>query len=94
MFLGDELFIGDLSPLLISQLDRLSDLEKQAIDWIASERQPVDISQNPADGVLSKLELWQAIQSLVRRGLVEKISAGERSHFQLNPVFQQYLQLQ
>lgn len=94
LFLDDEIFIGDLSPLLESQLNRLSDLEKQAIDWIQSQPQPVDISQNPADVVLSKSDLWQAIQSLVRRGLIEKVSAGERSHFQLNPVFKPYIQLQ
>jgi len=51
LFLDDEIFIGDLSPLLESQLNRLSDLEKQAIDWIQSQPQPVDISQNPADVV-------------------------------------------
>lgn len=44
-------------------------------------------SLQSADSQLSKSELWQAIQSLARRGLVEKVLVGGRSKFFLNPVF-------
>ncbi|SKB14146.1 conserved hypothetical protein [Planktothrix sp. PCC 11201] len=92
-FLEDknDIFIGELSPILESKLERLSDLEKQVISRLAHQQQVIDISQQLADRHFSKTDLLQAIQSLVRRGLVEKVSEGERSLFELNPVFQQYI---
>ncbi len=89
---GTDLFLGDLEPLLESHLERLSDSEKKAFYWLASQNEAVDISQQPTDSDLSKSELWPAIQSLARRGLVEKVLVGGRSKFQINPVFQQYIQ--
>ncbi len=92
-FLEDknDIFIGELSPSLEVQLERLSQLEKQVISSLADQQQPLNISQQLTDGKLSRTELLQAIQSLVRRGLVEKISEGERSLFILNSIFQQYI---
>jgi hypothetical protein len=89
---GTDLFLGDLESLLESHLERLSESEKKAFYWLASQNEAVDISQQAADSELSKAELWQAIQSLSRRGLVEKVLVGARSKFQINPVFQQYIQ--
>jgi hypothetical protein len=89
---GTDLFLGDLEPILESHLERLSALEKKALYWLASQNEAVDISQQPADSELSKSEFWQAIQSLARRGLVEKVLVGGRSQFQINPVFKEYIQ--
>ncbi|TAH17572.1 MAG: ATPase, partial [Oscillatoriales cyanobacterium] len=89
---GTDLFLGDLEPILESHLERLSESEKKALYWLASQNEAVDISRQPADSELSRSELWQAIQSLARRGLVEKMLVGARSKFQINPVFQQYIQ--
>jgi NB-ARC domain len=96
LFLADQndIFLGDIEPLLESHLERLSESEKQVSYWLASQAQAVDISQQPANSELSKSEFWQAIQSLVRRGLVEKMQVGARSHFHLNPIFKQYIQSQ
>jgi hypothetical protein len=88
---GNDVFLGDLEPLLETHLERLSDSEKKALYWLATQTEAVDISRQPADSLLSKSEFWQAIQSLARRGLVEKILVGTRSKFQINPVFQQYI---
>jgi hypothetical protein len=92
-FLADqnEIYLGDLEPLLESHLERLSESEKKVGYWLASQDEAVDISQQPADSDLSKSEFWQAIQSLARRSLVEKVLVGGRSKFQINPVFQQYI---
>jgi hypothetical protein len=94
LFLADEtdLFLGDLEPLLESHLERLSESEKKVGYWLATQNEPVDISQQPADSELSKSEFWQAIQSLGRRSLVEKVLVGGRSMFLLNPVFKAYIQ--
>ena len=89
---GTDLFLGDLEPLLESHLERLSDSEKKAFYWLASQNEAVDISRQAADSDLSRSEFWQAIQSLARRGLVEKMLVGSRSMFQINPVFKAYIQ--
>lgn len=86
------IFIGDLEPLLESHLERLTDLEIKASNWLARQAEAVDIARYPSTSDFSKSELWQAIQSLGRRGLVEKVQVGEQVMFQLNPVFQQYIQ--
>jgi hypothetical protein len=91
---GTDLFLGDLEPILESHLERLSDSEKKAFYWLASQNEAVDISQQAVDSDLSRSEFWQAIQSLARRGLVEKMLVGGRSKFQINRVFQQYIQSQ
>ena len=89
---GDDIYLGDIEPLLESQLERLSESEQKVSEWLASQDDAVDISQPPADSELSRSQLWQAIQSLTRRGLVEKIQVGGRSLFFLNPVFKAYIQ--
>ena len=96
LFLADQndIFLGDIEPLLETHYERLSESEKQLSYWLASQAEAVDISQQPTDSQLSKSEFWQAIQSLARRGLVEKVQIGARSHFHLNPIFKQYLQSQ
>ncbi|WP_354636176.1 ATP-binding protein [Planktothricoides raciborskii] len=88
LFLADqeEIFIGDLSPILESHLDRLSELEKKVISTF-SEYESVDISQASGLREFAKSELTEAMQSLGRRGLVEKVTTGGRSRFLLNPVF-------
>lgn len=59
--------------------------------WLAHQNEPIDISQKPTDSQLSQSEIWQAIQSLARRGLVEKVQTEARAKFLLNPVFQEYI---
>ncbi|WP_293332059.1 hypothetical protein [Microcoleus sp. CAWBG58] len=49
-------------------------------------------SLQSTDRELSRSQFWQAIQSLARRGLVEKVLVGGRSQFQINPVFKKYIQ--
>ncbi|KOR33634.1 ATPase, partial [Planktothricoides sp. SR001] len=92
LFLSDQedIFIGDLSPIIEYHLDRLSELEKKVISRF-SEYEAVDIS--PASGLreFAKSELTEAMQSLGRRGLVEKVTTGGRSHFLLNSLFKQYI---
>lgn len=93
-FLSDvnDLFLGDLEPILESHLERLSDAEKKALYWLATQNETVDISRQATESELSQPEFWQAIQSLARRGLVERVLVGTRSMFLLNPVFKAYIQ--
>ncbi|MCT7964710.1 hypothetical protein NG799_00015 [Laspinema sp. D1] len=87
-----EIFLGDLEPLLLAHLERLSDAEKTVSGWLALQGEAVEISPHPVESGLSKSEFWQAIQSLARRGLVEKLSVESGYRFRLNPVFQYYIQ--
>lgn len=93
-FLADknDIYLGDLEPILESHLEHLSESEKKVGYWFATQAEAVDISQQPADSELSKSEFWQAIQSLTRRGLVEKVLVEARSKFQINRVFKAYIQ--
>jgi len=89
---GNNIYLGDIEPLLESHLERLSESEKKVSHWLAHQNEPVDISQKPTDSQLSQSEIWQAIQSLARRGLVEKVQKETRSSkFQINPVFKDYI---
>ncbi|HEY9865017.1 MAG TPA: ATP-binding protein [Candidatus Obscuribacterales bacterium] len=93
LFLAEQndIYLGDLEPNLESQLKRLSESEKQVIHWLAHQDQPVNISQKPTNIELSKSQFWQAIQSLIRQDLIEKVEAEGRSLFRLNPIFQCYI---
>jgi predicted transcriptional regulator len=90
----NDVYLGDIEPLLETHLERLSESEKKVSNWLANQAEAVDISQKPANLELSKSEIWQAIQSLGRRSLVERREMGERSYFQINPILKQYIQSQ
>lgn len=69
----DTLVLGnDLTAILHRLFNRLSDLEKKVMYRVASEESPVSISQLLEDIKLSPSELFNGIQSLKRRSLIEK----------------------
>ncbi|MEG4319522.1 MULTISPECIES: NB-ARC domain-containing protein [unclassified Microcoleus] len=92
LFLKDEneLFLGDIKTNLESQLERLSELEKNAINWLANQDKPIDISQKPANMEVSQAKFMHIIQSLTRRCLVEKVSE-KPAKFQLNSIFKAHI---
>lgn len=94
LFLEDQennIYLGDLEPIIESHLQRLSASEKKLIDWLASQNERVNIAQKPTNSELSKSEFLQGIKSLMRRGLVDKVQLENRSYFQVNSLFQSYL---
>ncbi|MDJ1178645.1 NB-ARC domain-containing protein [Roseofilum sp. BLCC_M91] len=91
----EEIYLGDVKPILETQLERLSDLEKRVMVWLARQEGGIDLVAKLPDREFSKSQLWDGMRSLGRRGLVEKQLAGERSHFVLHPLWQQHcLELQ
>jgi hypothetical protein len=92
-FLADQndIYLGDLHPFLKEYLERLAESEKQVIYWLSTQDEPVNIAQKTANLELSKPEFIQAIQSLIRRNLIEKVEGGGRSLFLLNPMFKHYV---
>ncbi|NDJ18385.1 NACHT domain-containing protein [Myxacorys almedinensis A] len=88
-FLNQETAVfGDISKLLDEQFDRLSDLEKQMMYWIAINRTGVSLAELADDIVppVPKRQLFEALASLARRPLVEKHGA----RFTQQPVVMEY----
>ncbi|NEQ21583.1 MAG: hypothetical protein F6K28_20675, partial [Microcoleus sp. SIO2G3] len=80
---------GRVRDLLNQQFNRLSDLEIEVMYWLAINREPVSVSELREDIVAleSPPKLIEAVQSLVRRSLIEKSAAL----FTLQPVVMEYL---
>ncbi|BAY50039.1 WD-40 repeat-containing protein (plasmid) [Scytonema sp. HK-05] len=80
---------GDIHELLDQQFSRLSYLEVDIMYWLAINREPVSLSELRED-IVSQVppqKLLEALESLVRRSLVEKSAAT----FTLQPVVMEYV---
>jgi WD40 repeat protein len=89
-FLEQGVILSDgIEALLSQQCDRLSEIEKQVLYWLAIYREPGSIAQLLADFIPSGLrsQLLAALQSLHWRSLIEK-SGG---CFTLQPVVMEYI---
>lgn len=83
--------ISDLELLFNSNFSRLSDLEKEALECLAIQSEPVSISQPPSDWKFSGLDCINVIQSLRRRCLIEKVEHRQTSLFFLQPILKSYV---
>ncbi|MEG4440647.1 NB-ARC domain-containing protein [Microcoleus sp. AT9_B5] len=88
VFLGDE-----LTPILQQHYQRLSEIEKQAISQLSNEIEPVSFTQWMAKCQGSQGELCKAIQSLARRGMIEKLNGETETVFTIPPVLKQYVKM-
>ena len=79
---------GNIRDLLDQQFSRLANLEKDIMYWLAINREPVSLSEIREDIVspIPPQNLLEALESLVRRSLVEKNTAL----FTLQPVVMEY----
>ena len=80
---------GDIRELIDQQFQRLSELEKDLMYWLAINREPVSISQLSEDlsSPINKINLLDTLDSLGRRSLIEKNAAC----FTLQPVVREYI---
>ncbi|HBB32601.1 MAG TPA: hypothetical protein DDZ80_31560 [Cyanobacteria bacterium UBA8803] len=91
------LIIGDILPnILNQQFERLSDLEKEILYWLAIENQPISLSElreNMKFSVSSLSKLLPALESLKRRSLLEKEQGTQAREaiFAIEPVIVKYL---
>jgi len=83
------LVLDDIRNLLDQQFNRLSDLEKEVMYWLAINREPVSLSALQADFVpnVRESEILEALASLQRRALIDKRSSG----FTQQPVVMEYM---
>jgi hypothetical protein len=88
----DMLFLGEeLAATLHPQINRLSELEKKLISQLSREANPVSIEQLLQDAELSPSDLFDGLQSLGRRSLVEIEEQENETLFNLCPVVRQYV---
>lgn len=86
---------GDIVDLLDQQFNRLSDLERHVMTWLAIAREPVTITALQHDLIppVRSTALFNALESLQRRSLIEKSSLlGQQSAvFTQQPVVMEYI---
>ena len=85
-----QVIFKDIRELLESQFQRLSDLEKNVMYWLAINREPFSILELQEDIIssLPQLSLLEALASLLRRQFIEK-SNGDK--FSLQNVIMEYM---
>ncbi len=79
----------DLKDVLQQQCDRLSELEKQVLSLLAQEHEPVNLAKLLENARIPSSDLLTALQSLLRRSLIEKST----NLYTLPPVLMQYIKL-
>ena len=90
----DTLVVGDaLAKLLSQQFGRLSELEKEIMYWLAIEGKPVNSNELQASiwFSVSGSELLIALESLLRRSLIEKRTEDREARFTMQPVLMKYV---
>ena len=88
----DMLFLGEeLAATLHPQINRLSELEQNLICRLSREANSVSIEQLLQDADLSPSHLFNGLQSLGRRSLVEIEEQENETLFSVCPVVRQYL---
>lgn len=86
----DMLVFSDIKDVLDEQFDRLSQIEKEIMYWLAIEREWVELNslQECMISTTSKSGLLSALVSLERRSIIEK---NDGPSFSLQPVVMEYL---
>ncbi|MEG4859032.1 NB-ARC domain-containing protein [Microcoleus sp. K1-B6] len=88
----DMLFLGEeLAATLHPQINRLSELEKNLICHLSREANSVSIEQLLQDANLPPSDLFDGLQSLGRRSLVEIEEQENETLFSVCPVVRQYV---
>jgi AAA ATPase domain len=86
-----ELFLtAEIKSILDSQFDLLSQTEREAIANLSRELDPVTISRLLESSQISRSDVGNAILSLTRRGLIERLNIDREILFTLSPIIKQY----
>ena len=85
----EQAVFGDIRNVLDQQFERLSNLEKKIMYWLAIAREPISLSELREDFALQvpPLKILEALESLSRRSLIEK----KASRFTQQPVVMEYV---
>ncbi|NJM23855.1 MAG: hypothetical protein HC907_37285 [Richelia sp. SM1_7_0] len=71
---------GDVRNLMSKQFNRLSELEKSLLYWLAINREPINLTELKEDilSPISPYNLLEVLESLYRRSLIEKMPVETR----------------
>lgn len=86
LFLGDELTV-----ILERHLSRLSELERQILLKVSGETEPVSISWLLENSDGSSSDILNAVRSLGKRSLIEKIESHNSTLFAVQRIFKEHL---
>ncbi|MBX9256045.1 hypothetical protein H1Q63_19255 [Desmonostoc muscorum CCALA 125] len=93
----DTAVFGDIRDVLEQQFERLSDLEKDIMYWLAINRESITLKELRDDIIspIPQAKLLEAVESLGRRSLIEKakltLIEKTASLFTLQPVVMEYV---
>ncbi|NEO99716.1 MAG: NACHT domain-containing protein [Symploca sp. SIO2E9] len=92
----DTAVFGDIRDLLDQHFERSQKLEKELIYWLAVNREPVSLSDLQEDMIAPAAlpKLQEALESLLRRALIEKLIENQETLFTLQPVVMEYITAQ
>ena len=82
--------VSVVHDLLSQQFQRLSDIEKEVMYWLAIEREPVNMQKLREDilQIAAKPDLLNVLESLLRRSLIER---KDVDRFGLQPLVMDYM---
>ena len=82
--------VSVVHDLLAQQFQRLSDMEKEVMYWLAIEREPVHMQKLREDilQIAAKPDLLNVLESLLRRSLIERKNV---TRFGLQPLVMEYM---
>lgn len=93
-FLHHRSFVFEaIEELLDRSFQRLSNLEKEILYWLASEGKPVSLADIQDQIPLSvyPIDLLEALESLRQRSLIETTHTSDQSLFALQPIVMEYV---
>ncbi|MGB3636301.1 MAG: NB-ARC domain-containing protein [Rivularia sp. (in: cyanobacteria)] len=83
---------GNIHTLLEEQFNRLSELEKQLMYWFAINRDSVSFAHMKKDLIVQdNIRILEAVESLLRRSLIEKAVDAGVGRFSLQSVVADYI---
>ncbi|MEO1402037.1 MAG: DUF1822 family protein, partial [Cyanobacteria bacterium J06635_1] len=93
-FLAQQSFaFGSINSLLKRSFDRVSQLERDILFWLAGKNQPVALATLQAEIplVINTTEMLEALESLIQRSLLETTQATDGFLFLLQPIVKEYV---
>jgi AAA ATPase domain len=85
------LLTNDLKLILQRQYDRLSEIERQVVQTIASQDRSISLSELIGSSQIAPSDLLEALQSLGRRRLLDKQQTEIGVLFNLQPILKEFV---
>jgi DNA-binding MarR family transcriptional regulator len=84
------LLTNDLKLILQRQYDRLSEVERQVVQAIASQDRSISLPELIGSSQIAPSDILEALQSLGRRRLIDKQETESGVLFDLQPIIKEF----